>query len=238
MQTYCDKKKRVRDCSEEELSQYRIDMDYVNSRFELLFYKKIKSHIIVDDESNINIPESYNTPTGIVYRKNRKYYAIGVTEKKGKVDSLCIDVKVHLNYTLWGPKQPEPWQYFQILKSINWRIDLYKTPRYMKRSEIALFERSRWMIFAFWGEDIDKLIQLELELMTKLMQIDRRKGGSMKKNIPKLYGLKNVRELREYITNQYKKIKFSFNAAEEEFLQKVDIADHIKYVLLETFHNP
>ena len=236
MQTYYDKNQRVQDCSEEELSQYRIDMDYVNSRFELLFYKKIKSHIIVDDESNINIPESYSTPTGIVYRKNRKYYAIGVAEKKGKVDSLYIDVKVHLKYTLWGPKQPEPWKYLQILKSINWRIDFYKTPRYMKRSEIPLFERSRWMIFAFWGEDIDKLIQLELELMTKLMRIDGRKGGNMKNSIPKLYGLKNLKELRVYITNQYKRTKFSFNAIEEEFLQKVDIPDHIKYVLIETMN--
>ena len=215
------------------------DMDSVRRIFKKVYNTEIKTYIQVEEEATLDIGNNIPIPCGILYLKDKRHYAIGVATQPGSVDidsTYQVTIPVQIKYTLWGPRQREPWQYLQILKSINWRIDFYKTPRYMKRNEIALFERSRWMIFAFWGEDLDKLIQLELELMTKLMRIDSRKGGSMKTDIPKLYGLKNLKELRVDITNQYKRTKFSFNAIEEEFLQKVDIADHIKYVLIETMN--
>lgn len=215
------------------------DMDSVRGIFKKVYNTEIKTYIQVEEEATLDIGNNVPVPCGILYLKDRRHYAIGVATHTGTIDidsKYQVTVPIQIKYTLWGPKQREPWKYIEILKSINWRIDFYKTPRYMKRSEIALFERSRWMIFAFWGEDIDKLIQLELELMTKLMRIDSRKGGNMKNSIPKLYGLKNLKELRVYITNQYKRTKFSFNAIEEEFLQKVDIPDHIKYVLIETMN--
>ena len=132
-------------------------MDSVRRIFKKVYNTEIKTYIQVEEEATLDIGNNVPIPCGILYFKDRRHYAIGVASQYGTVDidsEYHLTVPIHIKYTLWGPKQREPWQYFEILQSINWRIDFYKKPRYMKNSEIALFERSRWMIFAILGRRI------------------------------------------------------------------------------------
>lgn len=204
--------------------------------FRNVYDTEIKTYKVVQEEPTVSIEDSQLKPCGIVYLKDRRYYAIGYTNTNGDIDidsQYQLTTPVILNYTLWGPRQRVPWTYMEILQSVNWRIEFMNCPKYLTKSDVALFENSRWIMFAFWIEDIDKLIKLELELMDKLVKIDRRKGGKMGKTIPTLYGLKNMKEMRKYLENQYKRTKFSFNAVEKNFIERTNIGWHIKYVLLE-----
>ena len=147
------------------------NMDDTRRKFRNMYNIEINTYIVVGEEPTVNIKENVPVPCALLYLKDRRYYAMGVVDKAGEIDIDCtyqLTVPIVITYTLWGTYQRIPWTYMEILQSINWRIDFMKTPKYLNRPDKVLFEKSRWMMFAFWSEDLDKLIKLELELMDKI----------------------------------------------------------------------
>jgi hypothetical protein len=170
----------------------------------------------------------------MIYRRNDRKYALGVCNHIGeiKVDEIFqIEIPKTVHFTLWGEYQRVGWTVRDILKLLSWRIQLMETPRIIQAKDIINFEKSRWMLFAFWVEDVDRLVQLEIKLMFILFKIHGQTGGNLKQRILNDYKFNEAKEMEEYLKHQYQ-TKFAFNDVEVEFIQSQGwFGKHIKSLI-------
>ena len=224
--------KVFRDATEESLEPYRCTPSLQNELFPIFscFYNtRIKSFVIVGDETEVHIPDQ-EVPVGIIYQR-RKYYAVGISNTTGRIDlsKINIPVPVTLNYKLYGGYQRDPMSCSNVLDHLNWRRDFIMKPIFIQKKDIIKFERSRWLLFTFWAYDLEQLIRLEFGLLDKLVKITKRKGGKLHISLPKIHGLKTIKEVEGMIKEQYK-CKMSFTDSEKRAIFNLKIFEHVKNI--------
>ena len=194
-----------RDLSPDDIYKYICGGDK-RKTFLDIYNTRVKKLILAKDDRYLTIPETYETPVGICYRKNDKLYAMGVSKTTGVIDThnFKVTVIVPIVYTLWGEYQRTPWTVDEITELLIWRCRLIKEPRRLLNTDVEIFEKSRWMMFVFWQESISELLRIETHLMDTLFEIDSRVGGSLSNR---------VGNAKERIEEQYKGT-FSMNERE------------------------
>jgi len=176
--------------------------------FSEIYNTKVKKLILAKDDRYLTIPEEYETPVGICYRKDNNFYAMGVSKTTGVIDThnYKVTVVIPIVYKLWGEYQRTPWTVDEITDHLIWRCRLMKEPRRLLNSDVEIFEKSRWMMFVFWQDSLEDLVRLESNLMKILFELDARIGGSMENR---------VSDAPERIKEQYSGT-FSMNEKEME----------------------
>jgi len=182
-----------------------------------IFNIRINGLVIVKDEKEIVCDDETQLPKGVMYGK----YAMGVISSVGVFDidshfTVTVSRKP-ISYSLWGPYQRTDWTAGEIEQNFIWRGRLIEKPHRIDRSLVELFEKSRWMVFCFWKEDIEKLIDIELKLFDNILDLDLLSGGLLRYKLPEFYGLKDIAELKEYLKKQYRTTKFHLNDEEIAF---------------------
>ena len=184
-------------------------------------HSQITSVLYITDETNILVDDETKLPIGVIFTRNDKQYAMGVCKKIGLYsidEEFTIDVTQVITFTMWGPYQRVGWTAGEIEELLVWRKRLIDKPQRIYMQLVEQFEKSRWMLFCFWPGKISDLVELEMQLMTNVMEQDDLICGNMRKRIPKLYGLQSIDELKNMVKEQYEKTKFSLNETEVQFI--------------------
>ena len=184
--------------------------------FEVKF-KPVEHIVVVREEETVCVEK---VPCGIVYLKNGNAYAMGVIESVGtfKIDDLfTMDIRRPIVFQLWGPYQSVIWTAGEIEDLLNWRQSLIEKPHRVDSRLVESFEKSRWMLFCFWPNTVEDLIELEMKIMGIVLEQDMLGGGVMRKELPKRLGVSNMEEVREIVKKQYIETKLELTEEEEDF---------------------
>ena len=192
--------------------------DFVGDRcrkFIQLYGKEVKRYKFVTDEEYITV----TSMTGLLYRRDGKEYAMGVCSFPGtyKVDDFCVKETVKVEYVLYGPYYPVGWSAKEIEQLLSWRAELMDKPQRIDKSMVPKFEKSRWMLFCFWPQDIEMLLEKELKLLDDILEEDDLVCGSMRRNLAVLHQQPDIEGVKDYLRKQYRSTKMSFTEEEEEF---------------------
>lgn len=185
--------------------------------FKEKFGVEIKSVFEVQEE-DAHVPHDYGTPVGIIYRRDGIDYAMGVSKCTGNVnvdEIFQIEIPKQVHYRLWGEYQRVGWTVREILRLLSWRIRFMETPHLIQSKDIIIFEKSRWILFAFWTDDLERLVRLEIKLMHIMFKLHGQIGGDLKE---KVIGEKSIEEFESYLKKQYE-TKFAFNDVETDFVR-------------------
>ena len=88
-----------------------------------------------------------------------------------------------------------------------------------------MFEKSRWILFAFWTDDLERLVRLEIKLAQIIFQLHDRIGGNIKERV---LGGRTMEEFETYLKKQYE-TKFVFNDVETSFVRRqASFGKHVK----------
>lgn len=206
---------------DKQLRPYICTVSNLKKRFKSLYGKAIKSCMQVTNEDCVVVDDKGKLPIGVLYKRNGNMYAMGVCDHCGTfpLDEFTVQSISVVKYSLWGPYQRVRWTVRDIQKNLVWRARLMKKPHRIDSRLVPQFEKSRWMMFCFWPEEVDELIRLELALMDDILEQDALAGGLLAKKLPKTYGCNNVEELKEYVKKQYKSTKFRLNESEIAFIE-------------------
>ena len=174
--------------------------------------------VTVREEETLTIDE---VPCGIVYLRNGNAYAMGVIESVGTFtvdDIFTRDVHKPVIFELWGGYQCVIWTAGEIEELLNWRQTLIEKPHRVDSRLVEKFEKSRWMLFCFWPNTVEDLIELEMKIMDVVLEQDLLGGGVMSVELPKRFGVSNIEEVRQTIRKQYTDTKLALSKEEEEFV--------------------
>ncbi len=199
--------------------------------FKKKFGVDIQSIYQVEEEDTVTVPHDYNTPVGLIYRRDGVDYALGITDFTGivNVDEIFqIEVPKLVHYELWGEYQRVGWSVREILRLLSWRIRFMETPHLIQTKDIVLFEKSRWILFAFWTDDLERLVRLEIKIAQIIFQLHGRIGGTIKER--DLNG-RTMEEFETYLKKQYE-TKFVFNDVETSFVRRqASFGKHVKTLI-------
>lgn len=151
-----------------DIIKYRCVHDNCRSTFLELYGSNINSVIYVQDELSVEI--SARLPVGILYERDSSLYAMGVVNHTGIVEFKCHEQRERV---LWDEYVEKDFNCGEITDLLIWRCRLLLTPeRFPEPPPVNKFEDSRWLMFIFWEDNVEKLIDLELELMQFLLRYD------------------------------------------------------------------
>lgn len=181
-------------------------------------FKPVECMLVVREEETITVD---NVPCGIVYLKNGNAYAMGVIENKGEFvidEQFTVVVHTPAVFELWGPYQCVIWTAGEIEELLNWRQTFIEKPHRIDSRLVEQFEKSRWMLFCFWPNKLDDLIELEMKIMDIVLEQDMLGGGVMRQELPKRFGVSSILEVREIVKQQYINTQLSLTKEEEDFV--------------------
>lgn len=158
-----------------DIIKYRCVHDNCRSTFLELYGSNINSVIYVQDELSVEI--SARLPVGILYDRDSSLYAMGVVNHTGIVDFACHEPKPER--VLWDEYVENDFNCGEITDLLIWRCRLLLEPVELTSDLVNKFEDSRWLMFIFWEDKIEKLIDLELELMQFILRYDVETDTSM-----------------------------------------------------------
>lgn len=150
-----------------DIIKYRCVHDNCRSTFLELYGSNINSVIYVQDELSVEI--SARIPVGILYERDSSLYAMGVVNHMGIVEFTCHEQRERV---LWDEYVEKDFNCGEITDLLIWRCRLFLTPIEVTSDLVNKFEDSRWLMFIFWEDNVEKLIDLELELMQFLLETD------------------------------------------------------------------
>jgi hypothetical protein len=181
-------------------------------------FQPVECMVVVREEETVSVDR---VPCGIVYLRNGNAYATGVIESIGtfKIDDMfTMDIYRPVVFELWGPYQSVIWTAGEIEELLNWRQTLIEKPHRVDSRLVEMFEKSRWMLFCFWPNTLEDLIELEIKIMGIVLEQDMLGGGVMRNELPKRFGVSNMDEVREIVKKQYTDTKLVLTQEEEEFV--------------------
>lgn len=181
-------------------------------------FKPVKCMVVVREEETVTIED---IPCGIVYLKNGNAYAMGVIESKGNYvidDKFTVMVRTPAIFELWGPYQCVIWTAGEIEELLNWRQNLIEKPHRVDSRLVEKFEKSRWMLFCFWPNSLEDLVELEMKIMDLVLEQDVLGGGVMRKELPKRFNVSTMLEVRDIIKQQYQNTQLRLTKEEEDFV--------------------
>jgi hypothetical protein len=181
-------------------------------------FKPVDCMVVVREEETVCVDR---VPCGIVYIKNGNAYAIGVIESVGtfNLDELfTMDIHRPVVFQLWGSYQSVIWTAGEIEELLNWRQSLIEQPHRVDSRLVEKFEKSRWMLFCFWPNTVEDLIELEIKIMGIVLEQDMLGGGVMRLELPRQFDVSTMDEVREIVKKQYMDTKLLLTEEEEDFV--------------------
>ena len=83
-----------RELTPDKIQKFKCDGD-IQQTFHILYNIKVEKLFVASEDRYIDIPDTYPTPVGILYRRDGKTYAMGVSNTTGRIntDTFSMTVK-------------------------------------------------------------------------------------------------------------------------------------------------